>query len=191
MILHEEGVLLGRDEFSSRVGRSTRELYTGFIDRFGLRASVEDLLQRRDARLSRFYAAPGPMPGAIGFVRTAAARGVAVGVASSSHVSLVERAVDALGLGDDVAVVVGWGDPDVDEPKPAPDLYDVALSRLGVGAAVALGVEDSPTGAMASMTAGLTTVVVPSEWTRGQAFPEHVLRARSLAHLDVRRRSPR
>ncbi len=191
VILDEEGVLLERDEFSAHVGRSTRELYTWFVDRFGLRVSVEDLLQRRDARLSRFYSAPAPMPGAIRFVRTVAARGVVVGVASSSHVYLVDRAMDALGLRDDVAVVVGWGDPDVGAPKPAPDLYLVALRRLGVGATAALGVEDSPTGAMASMAAGLTTVVVPNEWTRGQAFPEHALRVRSLTHLDVRRLSPR
>lgn len=189
-ILGEEGVLLHRDEFSAQVGRSTRELYTEFVDRFALRASVEDLLQRRDARLARFYSAPAPMPGAIRFVRTLAARGVVVGVASSSDVSLVDRAVDALGLRDDVAVVVGWGDPDVAAPKPSPDLFLVALGRLGVSAAAAVGVEDSPTGAMASMAAGLTTVVVPNEWTRSQAFPEHALKARSLAHLDVHHRAP-
>ncbi len=104
-----------------------------------------------------------PMPGAIGFVRTVAARGIAVGVASSSQDSCVDRAVGALGLHDAVSVVVGWGHPGVGAPKPAPDLFLVALSRLGVSPSVALGVEDSPTGATASIAAGLTTVVVPNE----------------------------
>ena len=189
-ILAEEGVLLRRGRFSSHVGCSPFELYAGFVTEFRLHVSVEDLLQRRDARLSRFYADPIPMPGAIEFVRGAAARGIAVGVASSSPASLVACAVDALGLRDNVDVMVGWGHPDVAEPKPAPDLFLVALRQLGVRATVALGVEDSSTGAVASMAAGLTTVVVANEWTRGQWFPPGARRARSLAHLEVWRHSP-
>jgi len=184
-ILADQGVVLTREHFASHVGLSPRELYSTFVRDFALDIAVDDLLARRDELLESFYSGPTPMPGAIDFVRRTTTRGIAIAVASSSRHSLVTTAVDALGLGDTIEAVVGWGHVAVAAPKPAPDLYLAALRELGVPPAAALGVEDSCAGARASVAAGLVTVVVPSVWTRDQEFPVGVLPARSLAALDV------
>ncbi|SEN79944.1 haloacid dehalogenase superfamily, subfamily IA, variant 3 with third motif having DD or ED [Duganella sp. CF517] len=55
--------------------------------------------------------------------------------------------------------------------KPAPDPYLLGLERLGVAAADALVVEDSPRGLRAAMAAGIRCVVLRNALTRGYAFP--------------------
>jgi HAD superfamily hydrolase (TIGR01509 family) len=66
---------------------------------------------------------------------------------------------DAIAAGDVVA-----------NKKPAPDIYNVALSRLNVAPTHAIAVEDSAIGVESAKAAGLFTVATPSIWTRGQDF---------------------
>jgi HAD superfamily hydrolase (TIGR01509 family) len=54
--------------------------------------------------------------------------------------------------------------------KPFPDVYDLALARLGVPAQRAIAFEDSAIGIQAAKAAGLFTVVTPSVWTTAQDF---------------------
>ena len=61
---------------------------------------------------------------------------------------------DAIACGDEVAA-----------KKPAPDIYHLALSRLGVDASNAIAFEDSDNGLRAAVAAGLWTVVTPTYWT--------------------------
>ncbi|MDZ7629044.1 MAG: HAD-IA family hydrolase [Parvularculaceae bacterium] len=46
-------------------------------------------------------------------------------------------------------------------PKPAPHIYDVALSRLFVEAGAAIAVEDNPDGLRAAQAAGIACIAVP------------------------------
>ena len=72
---------------------------------------------------------------------------------------------DAIVCGDDVA-----------RTKPAPDVYLLALERLGIGANEAIALEDSPNGLTAAKAAGLFAV----------AFPNPMTRDLDLAHADLR-----
>jgi HAD superfamily hydrolase (TIGR01509 family) len=63
------------------------------------------------------------------------------------------------------ALVCADGDPV--RGKPAPTLYLEALERLGLDAADAIALEDSPNGVAAARAAGLYCIAVPSEITRG------------------------
>lgn len=55
--------------------------------------------------------------------------------------------------------------------KPSPEPYLLGLERLGVAAADALVVEDSPRGLQAAMAAGIRCVVLRNALTRGHDFP--------------------
>ncbi|GAA5438854.1 phosphorylated carbohydrates phosphatase TM_1254 [Deinococcus caeni] len=59
---------------------------------------------------------------------------------------------------------------DVTRVKPDPELYTLAVHRLGLHPHECLAVEDSLNGATAAAAAGLHVVVVPNEVTRTQAF---------------------
>jgi HAD superfamily hydrolase (TIGR01509 family) len=98
-------------------------------------------------------------PGAHRVVELAAAR-VPVAVASNAPRHLLEVALRRGGFEGRFAVNVA-GD-EIDNPKPAPDMYRYAASRLGVEPAQCLAFEDSMTGVRSAVSAGLRLVCVPS-----------------------------
>ncbi|MCP1198393.1 HAD family hydrolase [Notoacmeibacter sp. MSK16QG-6] len=64
---------------------------------------------------------------------------------------------------------VAAGD-EVEAKKPAPDVYLLVLSRLGLSADKAIAFEDSENGLRSAKAAGLRTVVTPSAFTSHQDF---------------------
>ncbi|MEO1797486.1 MAG: HAD-IA family hydrolase [Pseudomonadota bacterium] len=76
---------------------------------------------------------------------------------------------------------------DVRLPKPAPDIYEYALARLGVAPAEVLCIEDTPESAAAAQAVGLTVVGFPGAAAYGRAFPEGVpvVEFLSTALLDM------
>jgi HAD superfamily hydrolase (TIGR01509 family) len=81
-------------------------------------------------------------------------------VASNSPRELLLTALERGGLVDRFDAIVGADE--VDEPKPAPDLYLRACELLGVAPADAVALEDSPPGVAAARAAGLFVIGVPS-----------------------------
>ena len=71
--------------------------------------------------------------------------------------------------------VVACGD-EVPRKKPAPDVFMLALDRLGLAAEHCIGFEDSYNGMLSSLGAKLTTVMVPSDYTgEGDFSAAHLL----------------
>jgi HAD superfamily hydrolase (TIGR01509 family) len=101
-----------------------------------------------------------PRPGALELLEAVRAAGLPVGVASNSAREFVERVLSVAGLLDghfDVVVTAN----DVEQPKPAPDLYLAACAALGAEPERAAALEDSPTGVAAARAAGMYVVAVP------------------------------
>jgi HAD superfamily hydrolase (TIGR01509 family) len=122
-----------------------------------------------------------PRPGAAELV--AALRGrAALAVASNSPRVLVDLALERSGLGDSWGATV-CGD-EVEQLKPAPEIYLEACRRLGARPEDTVALEDSPTGVASARAAGLFVVGVPS--IAGVAL-EADLVAGSLADEPVRR----
>jgi HAD superfamily hydrolase (TIGR01509 family) len=85
-------------------------------------------------------------------------RGVPVAVASSSPHERLQRTLGRAGLLEAFDVVVS-GD-EVAHGKPAPDMFLLAASRLGVDPAACVVIEDSPPGVQAGLAAGMFTLAV-------------------------------
>lgn len=185
-ILSEFGHRLSSDDFAAFVGRPVDEFYAWLARSFALPSTVDDLIGQRGRIIASRYAQPVLMPGAAELVSRLASDGMPVAIASSSPTPLVLAALDGAGLRGLIQAVVADGHPDVTRLKPAPDLYLVACRLLGVDPRAACAVEDSATGAAAALAAGLTTVVVPSDWTSGSAFPAAALSAPSLTDISFR-----
>jgi beta-phosphoglucomutase-like phosphatase (HAD superfamily) len=64
--------------------------------------------------------------------------------------------------------------------KPAPDIYLLAVERLGVDPAQALVVEDSRNGMLAALGAGLTCLITVSSYTEHEDFTGAALVVSSL-----------
>jgi HAD superfamily hydrolase (TIGR01509 family) len=84
---------------------------------------------------------------------------VRLGLASNSPRFLVDDALATAGLADAFDAIVT--SDDVENAKPAPDIYRLACERLGVTPRQALALEDSPSGVAAAKAAGLTCIAVP------------------------------
>jgi beta-phosphoglucomutase-like phosphatase (HAD superfamily) len=105
-------------------------------------------------------------PWILSLLREARAEGVALAIASTTS----PANIDALFQGAMGAAPTDWfsviaaGD-DVARKKPAPDVYRLALTRLGLDAADCVAFEDSALGVSAAKAAGLWTIACPNRWT--------------------------
>lgn len=97
--------------------------------------------------------------------------GLRLAIATTTSRANVEALVQATFScpADAVFEVLACGD-EVVAKKPAPDVYDLALTRLGLEADRALALEDSRNGLRSARAAGLRCVVSPSSYTRGEDF---------------------
>lgn len=116
---------------------------------------VEELLAECEAAMP----AATPMPGARELVDRLRGR-LPLAAASNSPRRLLEPAMRGAGFGPEFEAVLTV--EDARHPKPAPDLYLVACQRLGVDPALAVALEDSPTGVASARAAGLWVIGVPS-----------------------------
>ena len=108
-------------------------------------------------------------PGIVRLIAEARAAGVRCAIATTAAPS----GVDAL-LRRDPAFAAAFevivGGDIVPKKKPAPDIYHLALERLGIDARAAVAFEDSAVGLRAARAAGIATVVTPSVYTAGEDF---------------------
>jgi HAD superfamily hydrolase (TIGR01509 family) len=101
-----------------------------------------------------------PRPGALDLVAALREAGTPIAVASNSSREFLERVLDSASLLNGHFDHIVSAD-DVERPKPAPDLYLAACSRLGVAPNRAAALEDSPPGVAAALSAGMFVVAVP------------------------------
>jgi HAD superfamily hydrolase (TIGR01509 family) len=95
---------------------------------------------------------------AVDAARELRARGIPLGVASSSPRERLERTLGRAGLLDAFDVTVA-GD-EVTNGKPAPDMFLRCAERLGVPPEQCVVIEDSPPGVEAGRAAGMHTLAV-------------------------------
>ena len=125
-----------------------------------------------------------PRPGALELVAALKAAGLPLAVASNSPRSHLLAGLRRVRIEDQFDVVLGVDD--VENPKPAPDLYLQACRGLNVDPADAIALEDSPPGVSAAKAAGLRVIGIPS--IAGVVLEGHAdLVAGSLADPEVYR----
>lgn len=183
-IFAEHGCELDFDLWATCIGTANvldpyaelERLLGGPIDRATIRV-------RRRARNQELLDRLGPRPGVVEYLEQARERGMGLAVASSSPRSWVAGHLDrlrlldsfhALACADEVATV-----------KPDPALYLLALEKLGVTAAEAIALEDSPNGVLAAKRAGLRCVAVPNDLTRRLSLDHADRVLQSLAEVPL------
>lgn len=110
-------------------------------------------------------------PGVAALMGRARAAGLALAIATTTSPENVDQLCRAVWgrAAHEVFDVIAAGDQ-VARKKPAPDVYLLALQRLGIGAAQALAFEDSRNGLLAARAAGLRVIVTPSLYTTDEDF---------------------
>ncbi|GLK69174.1 HAD-IA family hydrolase [Hansschlegelia plantiphila] len=112
-------------------------------------------------------------PGVERLIREARSQELRLGIATTTSQSNVEALLAAT-LGPEGPALfdaVAAGDS-VHAKKPAPDVFDLAIDRLGVAPTEALAFEDTIYGLRAAAAAGLKSVATPSFYTDDQDFSD-------------------
>jgi HAD superfamily hydrolase (TIGR01509 family) len=111
------------------------------------------------------------MPGAREIAQTLRRRGIPIAVASNSSRDFIDAVLGSAGLLDLFEVIVSADD--VENGKPAPDVYLTACARLRAEPERSVAFEDSRTGAAAALAAKMFVIGVPS--VPGTALDAHAI----------------
>src|SRR5688572_2984467 len=174
-----DGVLVDSEELASRVeaelarelglNLTTDEAHDLFLgktvdgvleliaERSGRKLSAAFVYNWAFATAQAFMRELRPVPGVRAVVEEVRARGHLLAVASQSPLARVRFSLEVTGLADLFGRHM-YVTSMVPRPKPAPDVYLLAASRLGVHPEDCVVVEDSPAGAAAALGAGMRAI---------------------------------
>jgi len=121
-----------------------------------------------------------PLPGVVSLLEKL--NGSPMSVASSSNLDVVKRMLNGAGLESYFLYMTG-GD-EVENLKPAPDIYLLAVKKAGVSANECVALEDSESGASSAIAAGVRAIAVPTIWTKTQLFPKNCTIVNSILEAE-------
>ena len=184
----EHGQELSLDFWKTIIGTNTFDTAAELERRLGHPLDRDELMRVRRARELELAHAQPLQPGVLELIAEARAAGVRLGVASSSTRRWVGGHLEHRGLAARFDCIRCRDDADVGgRSKPDPAVYLAALRCLGVPAAEAVAIEDSPHGIAAAAAAGLRCVAVPGPLTRDLDLSRADLRVDSITELSVAR----
>ena len=99
-----------------------------------------------------------PIPGLVDFLRQARSAGIRLALATSAPRENIDFVLEIIGLVGYFEVIVGA--EEVTRGKPDPEIFQIALRRLGLTAQQALVFEDSRGGIEAARRAGLPVIAI-------------------------------
>lgn len=181
-LLGEYDQELSDEEFKSTIGLDSMAT-SSFLK--GLKRLDEDVERLNDEieklRLEIIQTEAEPIDGLEELIQLLIDRGLKIGVASNSPLDYVEAALKAIDLRNHFPCVMGVDQ--VEEGKPAPDLYLESAKCLSVDPVDCLAIEDSPSGMQSAIAAGMRCVVVPNHDLQAANFSGAYGRFESLVEL--------
>jgi HAD superfamily hydrolase (TIGR01509 family) len=183
-IYNTHGCSLPFDKYSACIGTiGGFDLHAYLEEQAGRSFDRADLEQACTSRWLELVQTQPVLPGITSCVRSAKARGLKLAVASSSTRKWVTSNLQKFELLDSFDTICTRDD--VGAVKPDPELYLLALERLGVTAGQAIAFEDSPNGILAAKRAGIYCVAVPNPLTSDLSLDLADRRIRSLEEFDL------
>jgi HAD superfamily hydrolase (TIGR01509 family) len=184
-IYREHGQELPRERWLTIIGTASAT-FDPVIDlgrRLGKRLDAEefDTLERlyyREATATQRL-----LPGIERYLADARRLGVRTAIASSSSRRWVMEHLERFGIHEHFNAIACRDD--VEQTKPDPALYRLALERLGARPQQAIALEDSSNGIQAAKAAGLFCVAVPNPMTASLDLTAADLRIESLDQLPL------
>lgn len=119
-------------------------------------------------------------------IEDAARNGVRVAVATTTNRPNVDRLAESCfgKAAGDVFEVIAAGD-EVENKKPASDVFDLAVAGLGLHPSECVGLEDSRNGLLSCKGAGVPCVVSPGVYTLGSDFNEAAAVIDCFSEIDT------
>ena len=157
----KHGLEFPLDLYTKLIGRRTSESTQIVYEHLGKSFPLDDIIKESNAIRSAQICAGqiNKKPGIDEILDFLNVRGIALGVATSSHRNEAEQLLTLVGLIKHFSVIVGGNQ--VSRSKPEPDIFCEAAAQLGVPVNQCLVFEDSEAGVTAAHAAGMCVVMVP------------------------------
>ena len=176
-------VEVSTERLLSYVGIPALRMWSEIRDDYDLEYSVDEMVRREKMEQHKRFIGMNRIPmvsGVAAFVEKLHRSEIAMGVASSSSRDIIRIILTKTGLRPYFEAIVSG--EDVDQGKPAPDIFLKACARLNRRPADCIVIEDSPHGIKGAKRAGMKTV--------GFANPNSGCHDLSRADLVIDRFSP-
>ena len=173
-----------REQFATTFGRQNRDIIPILFGEVSA-AKMQALSERKEALyrdLIRDH--PPVVPGAVELIRSLFADGAVLAVGSSGPRANIDLVLAAMEVVDAISVVVSADD--VTRGKPDPQVFQLAVERLGLSPGRCIVIEDAPAGVLAAKAAGARAVAVLIHHPR-QAFSQADCLVDRLSDLSVPR----
>ena len=155
-ILRSLGVDFPAEGFPEYAGLAMDKFWASLKERYSLRQSVTELLEydtAMRARLFRQQESFDAPSGITGLIKSLKRAGIPLALASSSHTLVIDAIIDKLGYRRYFDVVVSGFE--LENGKPAPDIFLYAADLLGTPHAETMVIEDTANGVLAAKNAGM------------------------------------
>ena len=154
------------------------------ISQTGLPLDYDEILPQQRTRSHELAFQEDALPGVRSLIYDAKNFGLLLAVASSSDAPWVHGHLERLELKPLFDVICT--EEDVDRVKPEPDLFLLAVERLGILPHQAVAFEDTKNGIQAAKEAGLHCIAVPNQLTSNLDLSKADWQVNSLAEISLR-----
>lgn len=186
-VLESLGVSTDMD-MSTVIGSSTLAFWENMVRKYHLDETAANLERTQMTLLIDMMKKEKcpPPPGLFELLDALEGMGIGMAVGSSSRRMLVEAVLDYLGITSRFKAVI-TGD-DVENLKPAPDIYLLAMERIGADKSQAVAIEDSRLGIQAALAAGIPCIAYKNPTSPNQDLSAATYRVDALLQvLDLRK----
>jgi HAD superfamily hydrolase (TIGR01509 family) len=145
------------EQARSQIGKGGDQLLPVFLSEAQLRDHGDEMEQWRGKLFkSKYLPMVRPFSAVPELLQRVHAAGLRIAVASSAKEDELGAYLEIAGVADLVDVTTSLSD--AEQSKPAPDIFQVAVRKLGIAAADAVAIGDTPYDAQAAGKAGMRTI---------------------------------
>ena len=184
-VLRRRGKTYDADLRERVMGRPVVDAIKIMIESHSLTDTVDGLMAECGEMLARLIdSSLAPMPSAIALIDNLQSANIPIAVATSATAEYADNVLTRLGLKPKFQFILTSAN--IQRGKPDPEIYLLAASRLGIGPAQMMVLEDSANGCRAAIAAGAYTVAVPNRHTKNHIFTGVEFIADTLADPRIR-----
>ncbi len=156
--MQDYGRIIGTDNSKFNPAQNLHQLTNGLVDPQEVNSTIF-------SRTRQLIEKQSLLPGVLQTLEAADKINLPMAIASSSKKDWVEGYLSSLGIRPFFKVVCTF--EDVTQVKPNPELFLLAANKLGCLPSQTIVFEDSPNGIKAAHAAGIYSIAIPNEITRG------------------------
>lgn len=167
------------------IGSTTRNMYETLLKESDSSLSPEEVMETDRRMKESLLQKEGyqAVPGALELIRHLYQQGIKLAIASSSTENDIKNVTESLGIQEYFCELVSGAC--LEHPKPAPDIFLLALERLNVSASEAVVIEDSANGVNAAAAAKLAVIGLLNPNSGNQNLIAASVLTDSLLYLDT------